>query len=209
MRCRYDGNVIAVPEKNMWTRKNTRFRKKTGKTGQKRAKSCKFSTTLLSMFEHMRKGTLNMSVLQAWATTQLRQNSYLVSLYELVELQESWQSTWRLGALGGWYYGWNFYFWGKVWELQQTEQKKTCYRPISMPGYGRECPELPGNAQGSPGEAGNFQLVVIKARKKTGFSLFAWPTDPQTRIPYSNKSQKKNWVLSFCMTHGPTDPQSL
>ena len=37
----------------------------------------------------MRKGTLNMSVLQAWATTQLRQNSYLVSLYELVELQES------------------------------------------------------------------------------------------------------------------------
>ena len=111
------------------------------------------------MFEHMRKGTLNMSVLQAWATTQLRQNSYLVSLYELVELQESWQSTWRLGALGGWYYGWNFYFWGKVWEFKQTEQKKPCYRPISMPGYGRECPELPGNAQGSPGEAGNFQLV--------------------------------------------------
>ena len=135
MRCRYDGNVIAVPEKNMWTRKNTRFRKKTGKTGQKRAKSCKFSTTLSSMFEHMRKGTLNMSVLQAWATTQLRQNSYLVSLYELVELQESWQSTWRLGALGGWYYGWNFYFWGKVWEIVTNWTEKTQLTQNCVRGY--------------------------------------------------------------------------
>ena len=56
-----------------------------------------------------------------------------------------------------------FTFEEKYENCNKLNRKKTCYRPISMPGYGRECPELPGNAQGSPGEAGNFQLVIYNA----------------------------------------------